>query len=78
MSGYHLMNSASIPLAIVTAIAGFIGFSGGIIGTILAVIGVLGVFYCIIGVILAIKFLYRSYLYTRGANVVITDDHYVS
>ena len=74
----NIVKSASIPLAIVTAIAGFIGFSGGIIGTILAVIGVLGVFYCIIGVILAIKFLYRSYLYTRGANVVITDDHYVS
>jgi hypothetical protein len=69
---------ASIPLAIITAIAGFIWFAGGIFGTILAVLGVLGIFYLIIGLILWIRFLHRSYLYTRGANVVITDDHFVS
>lgn len=74
----NIVKSASMPLAIVTGIAGLIGFSGGIIGTILAVLSVLGVFYFVIGSILVIKFLYRSYLYTRGANVVITDDHYVS
>jgi protein-disulfide isomerase-like protein with CxxC motif len=31
----------------------------------------------IIFVILFFGFLRKSYLYTRGANVVITDDHYV-
>ncbi len=69
---------ASIPLAIITAIAGFIWFAGGIFWTIIAVLGVLGIFYLIIGLILWIRFLHRSYLYTRGANVVITDDHFVS
>lgn len=69
---------ASIPLAVIAAIAGVLGFAGGPIGTILAVLGVLTVFYAIVSIILSVKFLYRSYLYTRGANVVITDDHYVS
>lgn len=69
---------ASIPLAIITMIAGFIGFAAGPIGTILAVLWVLGVFYLIVGLILSVQFLHRSYLYTRGANVVITDNHYVS
>lgn len=69
---------ASIPLAIITAIAGFIGFAGWPLWTILAVLWVLGIFYLIIGIILSIQFFYRSYLYTRGANVVITDNHYVS
>ncbi len=69
---------ASIPLAIITAIVGFIGFAWGLVGTILAVLGVLGIFYFFVTIILSIKFFYRSYLYTRGANVVITDNHYVS
>lgn len=67
----------SIPLAIIAAIAGFIGYAGGIFGTILAVLMVLGLFYLVVLVILSIKFFYNSYLYTRGANVVITDNHYV-
>ena len=74
----QIVRWASIPLAIITIIAGFIGFAMGPIGTILAVLGVLGVFYLIIGLILSIQFFYRSYLYTRGANVVITDNHFVS
>lgn len=67
----------SIPLAIIAAIAGFIGYAGGLVGTIFAVLMVLGLFYLVVLVILSIKFFYNSYLYTRGANVVITDDHYV-
>ncbi len=74
----NIVKWASMPLAIVTAIAGFIGFSGGPVGTILAVLSVLGIFYLIVGFILFFRFLHRSYLYTRGANVVITDNHYVS
>jgi hypothetical protein len=74
----NIVKSASMPLAIVTAIVGFIGFSGGIIGTIIAILWVLGLFYFIIGIILFIRFLHRSYLYTRGANIVITDNHFVS
>lgn len=74
----NIVRWASIPLAVICAIAGFIGFAGWPIGTILAVLGVLGIFYLIIGLILSIQFFYRSYLYTRGANVVITDDYFVS
>lgn len=74
----RIVRKSSIPLAIITAIAGFIGFAGGPIGTIIAILITLGAFYSIIGLILALQFFYRSYLYTRGANVVITDNHYVS
>lgn len=74
----QIVRWASIPLAIITAIAGFIGFAGGVIGTIIAILFVLGFFYLIVGFILLIGFIRRSYLYTRGANVVITDNHYVS
>ena len=74
----NIVRWASIPLAVICAIAGFIGFAGWPIGTILAVLGVLGIFYLIVGLILSIQFFYRSYLYTRGANVVITDDYFVS
>lgn len=73
-----IIRSASMPLAIVTLIAGFIGFSAGIPGVILAVLGVLGIFYTIVLAILIAKMLRKSYLYTRGGNVVITDNHYVS
>jgi hypothetical protein len=34
----NIVKSASMPLAIVTAIVGFIGFSGGIMGTIIAIL----------------------------------------
>ena len=44
----------------------------------LAILGVLAVFYTIVLVILIAKMIHKSYLYTRGANVVITDEHYVS
>ena len=38
----------------------------------------LGIFYLIVAMILISKMIYRSYLYSRGANVVITDKHYIS
>ncbi len=69
---------ASMPLAIVTLITGFIGLSAGIPWVIFAVLCVLGIFYTIVLAILMAKMLRKSYLYTRGGNVVITDDHYVS
>lgn len=72
-----MVRKGSIPLAIVAAIAGFIGFAGGVFGTILAVLMVLGLFYLIVSVILFFWFLRKSYLYIRGANVVVTDNHYV-
>lgn len=74
----NIVKVASIPLAIITVIAGFIGFSGGIFGVLFAVFWVLSVFYIFVFLGLFIVFLRRSYLYTRSANVVITDDHYVS
>ncbi len=73
-----IIRASSIPLAIITLIAGFLGFSGGIPGVILAVIGVLGIFYSMVLGILIIKMIRKSYLYTRWADVVITDKHYVS
>lgn len=45
---------------------------------ILAVLGVLGFFYLIVGIILIVKMIRKAYLYTRGANLVITDNHYIS
>lgn len=73
----QIVRWASIPLAIITGIAGFLGFAGGVIGSIVAIIMILSVFYGIVAIILGIRFLHRSYLYTRGANVVITDSHFV-
>lgn len=74
----QIVRYASIPLAVITMIVWFIGFAGGVMGTLIAVLWVLGLFYLIVWAILFVRFLYRSYLYTRGAQVVITDDHYVS
>lgn len=73
----RIVRYGSIPLAIVAAITGFLGYAGGIFGTILAVLLVLGLFYLVVSVILFLGFLRKSYLYTRGANVVVTDNHYV-
>lgn len=73
-----IIRAASMPLAIVTLIAWVLWLAAGPIGVILAVLGVLGIFYLIVGIILIMKMLRKSYLYTRGANVVITDNHYVS
>ncbi len=68
---------ASIPLAIITAIFGFLGLAAGPIGVILSVLVVLGFFYGIVFLILLAKLSRRAYHYTRMADVVITDDHYV-
>jgi len=73
-----IIRAASMPLAVVTIIAGLMWLAAGPIGVILAVLWVLTVFYLIVGIILVLKMLRKSYLYTRGANVVITDNHYVS
>jgi hypothetical protein len=73
----QIVRFASIPLAIVTGIAAFVGLIASPIGSILAILLVLGIFYGIVGLVLAIRFFHRSYVYVRGANVVITDNHYV-
>jgi len=73
-----IIRAASMPLAVVTLIAWLMGLAAGPIGVILAVLWVLTVFYLIVGIILVLKMIRKSYLYTRGANVVITDNHYVS
>lgn len=69
---------ASIPLAIITGIAGFLGLAWWWIGAILASLIVLMSFYWLLFFGLFIRFMYHAYLYTRWANVVITDNHYVS
>ncbi len=73
-----IIRASSMPLAIMTLIAGFIWLSGGIIWVTLAILWLLGIFYTLVVVILIVKMLRKSYLYTRGGNVVITDNHYVS
>ncbi len=74
----RIVRASSIPLAVVTLIAGFIGLTGSFIGVFFAVLGVLGIFYAVVAVILIVSMIKKSYLYARGADVVITDNHYVS
>ena len=74
----QIVRWASIPLAIVTFIFGLMGLAAGPIGVIGAILGVLGVFYGLLFLYLVIQMIRRSYLYTRGADVIVTDDHYVS
>lgn len=73
-----IIQAASIPLAVVTFIAGIIGLTGWVLWVLIGIIGVLVVFYLIVGIILIVKSLRKSYLYTRWADVVITDNHYIS
>ncbi len=73
-----IIRTASMPLAVVTLIAWLIWLTAGPIGVILAVLGVLGFFYLIVGIILIMKMIHKAYLYTRGASLVITDNHYIS
>lgn len=73
-----IVQASSIPLAVITLLFGFIGLSAGMWGVIMSVLGVLGIFYLIVGIILIIKMIKKSYLYTRSADVVITDSHIVS
>ena len=73
-----IIRAWSTPLAIITVIAGIIGFAGGVIGTLITVLGVLGFFYLCVLAVLIMKMIYKSYLYTRGGNLVITDNHYIS
>lgn len=73
-----IIRTSSMPLAVVTLIAWLIWLTAGPIGVILAVLGVLGFFYLIVGIILIVKMIRKAYLYTRGANLVITDNHYIS
>ena len=40
--------------------------------------GVLAFFYTLVLIALIFMMIRKSYLYTRGGNVVITDNHYVS
>jgi hypothetical protein len=74
----QIVKWASIPLAVITAIGGFIGYSGGVIGSILAVLTILIAFYGILFLILFFRTIFRSYLYVQSADIVITDNHYIS
>ncbi|GAB0174763.1 MAG: hypothetical protein HHAS10_06420 [Candidatus Altimarinota bacterium] len=74
-----IVKKASIPLAIITFIMGFIGLAiGGIIGVFGLILITLGVFYTIVFFYLVLRMLHRAYQYTRGADVIITDHHYVT
>lgn len=73
-----IIKYSSIPLAIVTLIGGFIGLAWGMAWVLLTVFGVLAIFYTIVFCALLVKMTRKSYLYARGANVIVTDNHYVS
>lgn len=73
-----IIKASSMPLAIITLIFWFLWLTGWVFGVIVAVLWVLGVFYSIVLCILILKMIKKSYLYTRWANVVITDNNYVS
>ncbi len=74
-----IIRGSSMPLAIVTVIIWLLWIAGWGIGwVILAVLSILGIFYTLVICILIGKMFRKSYLYTRWANVVITDHNYVS
>ncbi len=74
-----IIRGSSMPLAIVTVIFWLLWIAGWGIGwVILAVLSILGIFYTLVICILIGKMFRKSYLYTRWANVVITDHNYVS
>lgn len=74
-----VVKKASIPLAVITFIMGFIGVAiGGFLGVFWLVLLTLWIFYTFVFFCLVLKMFRRSYLYTRGADVIITDNHYVS
>lgn len=74
-----IVKSASIPLAVITFIMGFIGLGvWWFIGVFWLILLTLWVFYTFVFLYLVLKMIRRSYLYTRGADVIITDNHYVS
>ena len=74
----NIIRKSSMPLAIVTLIFWFLWLTGGILGIIISIFWVLAVFYVVILFILIGKMLYKSYLYTKWADLIITDTHYVS
>lgn len=74
----NIIRKSSMPLAIVTLIVWFLWLTGGILGIIISIFWVLAVFYIVILFILIGKMLYKSYLYTKWADLIITDTHYVS
>lgn len=68
----------SIPLAILTFIAGLIGAIAGPMGIIGAALLILIIFASIVSILLIAQAVRKSYLYARGADIIITDDHYIS
>lgn len=73
-----IIRKSSMPLAIIALIFWILWLWAGTLGVIMAVFGVLAVFYTVVLSILIIKMIHKSYLYTKWADLVITDNHYVS
>ncbi len=73
-----IIRKSSMPLAIITLIFWFLWLGGGTLGVIMAVFWVLAIFYAVVLFILIVKMLGKAYLYTKWADLVITDNHYVS
>jgi hypothetical protein len=75
----RVVKSASIPLAVVSFVMGMIGLIfAGFLWVFWLVLATLWIFYTLVFFYLVLKMLQRSYLYTRWADVIITDNHYVS
>lgn len=74
-----VVKKASIPLAVITCIMWFLGLAiGWIIGIFWLILLTLWVFYTFVFFYLVLRMLHRAYQYTRWADVIITDDHYVT
>ena len=74
-----VVKKSSIPLAVVTFFMGLLGLGiWWFLWVFWLVMLTLWVFYTIVFFYLIAKMIRRSYLYTRGADVIITDNHYVS
>lgn len=74
----NIIQKSSGFLFVIMVIIGIIWFiTGSISGLLYALIGLLGLFYVSVFLIILFNFLRRSYLYIRGSNVVITDEHFI-
>lgn len=72
---YSTMNKTLVPLVIISFIAGVIGYFLGALGSIISVTFVLWIAFLIIFMIFLFKIIKKWKLYSRFANIVLTDSH---
>lgn len=72
---YSIMNKTLVPLVIISFIAGIFGYFLGALGSIISVTSVLWIAFVIIFIIFLVKIIKKWKLYSRFANIVLTDSH---